>query len=171
MISRLPPAFFLISCSSSAASSFSSDGELAVLQLGDLVEVVLALGFFDCEPGLFDLGFDFCEFFESAGFGLPLGLQGRALVLGFREFLLEFLQTIARRLIGLTLEGLALDFQLHHAPIDLVDLDRHRFLLGAQLGCRFIDQVDRLVGQESIGDVTLGEHRGVTSAESLIRIP
>ncbi len=72
----------------------------------------------------------------------------------------EFLQPIARRLIGLALERLALDFQLHHAAIDLVDLDRHRFLLGAQLGRRLIDQVDRLVGQESIGDVTLREHRG-----------
>ena len=153
MINRLPPAFFSISFCSSAAELLLERCELAVLQLGDLVEVVLALGFFDRELGLFDLGFEFCEFFESACFGFPLRLQPRALFLDLGEFLLEFLQPIARRLVGLALERLALDLQLHHAPIDLVDLDRHRFLLGAQLGRRFIDQVDRLVGQESIGDV------------------
>ena len=134
--------------------------ELAVLQLRDLVEVVLALGFFDRKPGLFDLGFDFCEFLQSARFGFPLRLQARALFLDLGQLLLEFLQPIARRLIGLALERLALDFQLHHAPIDLVDLDRHRLLLGAQLGRRFIHQVDRLVGQESIGDVAFRQHRG-----------
>ena len=49
--------------------------ELAVLQLGDLVEVVLALCFFDCELGLLDFGLDFCQLLEPTGLGFPLRLQ------------------------------------------------------------------------------------------------
>ena len=148
-------------------------GERSVLQFGDLVQVVLALGFFDLEPGLLDLRLDGSELFDRALFALPLRLQGVALVAGLGQFLLQPLQPVARGRVGLALESLALDLELHYAAVDLVQLDRHRFLLGAQLGRRLVDQVDRLVGKEAVGDVAFGENRrghqgGVLDADAVM---
>ena len=64
-----------------------------------------------------------------------------------------------------------LDLELHHAAVDLVDLGRQRVDLDADLGGRLVDQVDRLVGQEAVGDVALGERRGGDSALSWMRTP
>ena len=60
-----------------------------VLQFGDLVQVVLALGLFDLDPGLLDLRLDAGELLDRALFALPLGLQGVALVADFGQFFLE----------------------------------------------------------------------------------
>src|SRR4029077_16105233 len=90
--------------------------ERSVLQFSDLVEVVLALGFFDRLLGLLDFSFDLCEALESSLLGLPLRLQLRALLFYFSQLLLELFEAIARGLIGLALERLALYFELHHAP-------------------------------------------------------
>ena len=64
-----------------------------------------------------------------------------------------------RRVVGLLRERLALDLELHDAPLDLVDLGRHRVDLDAQPRGGLVDQVDRLVGQEAVGDVAVREHR------------
>ena len=134
---------------------FFEAGELAVLQFGNLVEVVFALGFFDLVAGLLDVTLDLGQLFERALLALPLRLQRRAPLLCFGQFLFEFLQPLARGRVGFALQRLPLNLKLHDAPVDFVELDRHRLLLGPQLGGRFIDQVDRLVGQEAVRDVTL----------------
>ena len=54
---------------------------------------------------------------------------------------------------------LALDFQLHDAPLDLVNFRGKRIDLHAQSGGRFVHQVNRLVGKEPIRDVALRKHR------------
>ena len=43
---------------------------------------------------------------------------------------------------------------------DFVELRRHRVDLHAQLRRRLVHEVDRLVGQEAIGDVAVRQHRG-----------
>ena len=69
-------------------------------------------------------------------------------------------------------QRLALDLQLHPAPLHLVQLGGHRVDLHPQLRGRLVDQVDRLVGQEAVADVAVREDRpAATSAESLIRTP
>ena len=55
--------------------------------------------------------------------------------------------------------ALALDLELHDAPLDFVELRRHRVDLHAQLRRRLVDQVDRLVRQEAVGDVAVRQHR------------
>ena len=76
------------------------------------------------------------------------------------------------RLLG---QGLALDLQLDDAPVDLVELlglgvDRHAHAAG-----RLVDEVDRLVGQEAVGDVAVGEggggdDGGVGDAHAVVRL-
>src|SRR5208283_2820469 len=126
----------------------------------DFVQIIFALGLFDREPGLLDRALEGGEFFEPALFALPLGLQRCFALVDLRQFFFEFLQPIAGRRIRLALERLPLDLELHHPAIHFVELDRHRFLLGPQFGRRFVNQIDRLVGQEAIGDVALRQHRG-----------
>ena len=43
---------------------------------------------------------------------------------------------------------------------DFVELLRHRIDLGAQLRAGFVDEVDRFVGQEAVGDVAIRERGG-----------
>ena len=45
------------------------------------------------------------------------------------------------------------------ASLDDVDLGRHRVDLDAQLAGGFVDEIDRLVRQETIGEVSIREHR------------
>jgi hypothetical protein len=59
----------------------------------------------------------------------------------------------------LGLERDLLDLELEDAPLHHVDLGGHRVDLDAQLRRRLVDQVDRLVGQEAVGEVPVGEHR------------
>ena len=60
--------------------------------------------------------------------------------------------------VRLLAQRLALDLELHDAPLDLVELRRHRVDLHPQLRRRLVDEVDRLVGQEAIGDVAVRQH-------------
>ncbi len=46
------------------------------------------------------------------------------------------------------------------AARDLVQLGRHRVDLGAQARGGLVDEVDRLVGEEPVGDVAMGQHGG-----------
>ena len=90
---------------------------------------------------------------------LPVRRQPVLLFLEVGQLLLELLQPLLRRLVGLLAQRLALDLELHDAPLDLVELGRHRVDLHAQPRRRLVDQVDRLVGQEPIGDVAIRQHR------------
>ncbi len=61
--------------------------------------------------------------------------------------------------IRLFLQRLALDFELHDAAFDFVDLRGQRINFHTQAGGGFIDKVDGFVGQEPVGDIALREHR------------
>ncbi len=52
-----------------------------------------------------------------------------------------------------------LDLQAHHPPGQLIKVGRHRIDLGTDHRARFVDEVDRLVRQESIGDITVTHGR------------
>ena len=75
----------------------------------------------------------------------------------FGELLLDPLEPLLRRLVLLLAQALALDLELHDPAADLVELDRHAGRFHAQLGGRLVDEVDRLVGQEAVGDVAVRE--------------
>jgi len=92
---------------------------------------------------------------DGVFFHLPASLAGVSLFTQFGELLIELHQAFARMFVGLLEQCLPFDFELHDAPLDLVDLDRQRIQLHAQRRRRFIDQVDRLIGQEAVGDVAV----------------
>ena len=55
---------------------------------------------------------------------------------------------------------LPFDFQLHDAPLDLIDLYGQRINLHAQACRGFIDQVDGFIRKEAVRDVTVGKRGG-----------
>ena len=83
-----------------------------------------------------------------------------ALFLQRRELGFERVEPRLARVVGLLRERGLLDLELADAPLDDVDLERHRVDLDAQARRGLVDEVDRLVGQLATGDVAVGEHRG-----------
>ncbi len=92
--------------------------------------------------------------------GLPLGLHRGRLLGQLGQLALERVAARDGRVVLLLGQRGQLDLQLHDAAVDLVDLGRHAVDLDAQPGGRLVDQVDRLVGQEAVGDVAVRERRG-----------
>ena len=149
--------------------------QLAVLQLGHLVEVALAGGLLHLELDLLDLLADLLAALGVGLFGLPDLVQVGVFLLQRGQVILDQLQALARGLVGLLLHRLALDLELDHAAVQPV----HHLGLGVDLdldlGRRLVDQVDRLVGQEAVGDVActqLGRgHDGrVGDVDAMVRL-
>jgi hypothetical protein len=132
-------------------------GDLAVLDLARLGEVARALG-----PD--QVGAQPVERLAQLGGGdqllllrAPAGGHFGRLRLQRRDVVLEFLEPCAGRGIGLLPQRLALDLELDQAPVDLVErlgLAVHRH---AHTARRLVDEVDRLVRQEAVGDVAVGQ--------------
>ena len=130
-----------------------------VLQLAGLLVRALAHRLFDRQAGLVELFAEFRRIGEHRLLRAPSpGQLGRArLELG--ELVLQLYQTLLRRLVRLFLERFAFDLELDNAAVELVDLLRLGIHFHAQPACRFVDEIDGLVGQESVGDVAVRERR------------
>ena len=62
--------------------------------------------------------------------------------------------------VGLLFQGGLLDLVLDDLPLDHVQLGGHGVDLRADEGAGLVDEVDGLVGQETVGDVAVGEGGG-----------
>ncbi len=119
--------------------------EGSILELGSPVEIVLALGQLDLGFGLLDLLAEVAQVLHGLFLRLPAGPERVAFGLQIGKFFFEFPQPFLGGGIALFAERFALDFQLHHPAGNLIELAGHRVNLGAQLGGRFVHQVNRLV--------------------------
>jgi len=132
----------------------------SVLELRRRAVVRLALGLLDADGQLLDLALGLAHRRDGRLLGLPALLQGAGLLGQLGELLLQDLESRPRGIVGLLAEGLALDLQLDPAPLQLVQLDRHGVDLHPQAARGLVDEVDRLVGQEALGDVAVGQRGG-----------
>ena len=110
-------------------------------------------------PQLVELGLEFLRVRQLVLFALPATGQFGRRLLELSQLLLQFLEAVLRARIGFLLERSLLGLE----PFDFA-LDRvQRFWLGGNLhltaGGRLVDQVDRLVGQEPVGDVPVRQGR------------
>ena len=71
----------------------------------------------------------------------------------------SFAEPVLRRRVLLLLQRLALDLELDDPPVEILDLLGLGFDLHADAARRLVHQVDRLVGQEAVGDVAVAERR------------
>ena len=130
-------------------------GQLAVLQLGQLVELALALQLGHLGAHAVDLFLDGLRALHGGLFSLPDFLEVVVLALQLFELVLDHAQAALGGIVGFLLDGLALDLELDDATVELV----HHFRLGidfhADARAGLVDQVDGLVGQEAVGDVAV----------------
>ena len=159
-----------------APSSLLELRDLAVAQLGRALEVGLALGALGLAVGLLEL------LLQRRGSrrSRPSRPATAAFIASSCSRRSASSRSIASRrapagVVLLLLERLLLDLELHDAALDLVDLGRHRVDLDAQPRRRLVDQVDRLVGQEAVGDVAVrerrrGDDRGVLDAHAVVHL-
>ena len=132
-------------------------GDLAVLELGGLVQVVLPLGLFQFCVGALQVGPDLLDLADGVLLVVPLGLLGLELLPHVGEFLLDLRQVFLGEAVGLLFQGGLLDLVLDDLPLDHVQLGGHGVDLCADEGAGLVDEVDGLVGEEPVGDVAVAQ--------------
>ena len=124
--------------------------DFAVADFGYFAVVALALGFVGFKFQVLDINLILLNLVDLLLFALPLSLLLRFLFLEVSDFLVQLGELL---LVILTLDGLALNLQLLDTAGNLVQGFRHRVHLHTEAGGSFIHQVNRLIRQETVGDV------------------
>ena len=73
--------------------------------------------------------------------------------------MLQHFQTLLARTVGLLFQGGLLDLHLSDLPLQLIELGRKGIQLGLDQCARLVDQVDRLIRQEPVGDIAVRQSR------------
>ena len=134
--------------------------DAAVFDLGRPGEIAGPLGLLQLDSGLIE------RFLELLGIGdfLLLGLPDRGQVGAFLlepvQFAGQLAEPLARAVVALFLQRLLLDLELDDPAVEFVDLVGLGIDLHAQPRRGLVHQVDRLVGQEAVGDVAAGQGGG-----------
>ncbi len=107
-------------------------------------------------------------------FSVPLRFERVALAFEVGEFLLQRFESFLARIILFLFERLTLDFELRDAAFELFQFLRHGLHLRAELGGGLVHEVNRLVRQETVGDVPMrklrgGNQRGVLDADLVMQ--
>ena len=107
--------------------------------------------------------------------GPPAGGQRRRFLLDLGELRLRARQAILGGRVGLLAQRLLLDLELDDAAIELVELFGLRIDLDAQPRGRLVDEVDRLVGQETIGNIAVrqgrrGDDRRIGDPHAMVKL-
>ena len=125
--------------------------DLYVTDFGYFTVVAFTFGLIGFKLQVFDINLILLNLIDLLFFALPLSLLFRFFVLQVGNFLIELFQL---SFIIFTLDRFTLDFQLLDTAGNLVERFRHRVDLQTQTGCSLIHQVDRLIGQEPVSDVS-----------------
>ena len=129
-------------------------GKDPVPDLGDPGEVALALLALGLHAELVDLTLDVRHPLQS----LLLARPARHKLVPHRLRIGELALDGLAHALFLVRHGGELDLELPHAAFGLVELDGRRVDLHAEPRSRLVDEVDRLVREEAVGDVAIGEH-------------
>ena len=129
--------------------------ELAVAELRRAFEVARALGALVVRgQGLPPL-LGFAHRGDERLLDFPAALEGIGLLAQLGDLGLDGLEALGARRVALLLERLALDLELGALALELVELLRHRVDLHAHATRCLVDEIDRLVGEEAVGDVAM----------------
>ena len=135
-------------------------GQIAVLQLRSLFEIVTLFGRFNIAVDLLDA---FAQLLHAADCVLlvfPFGFHGVERFALFGQFLLQFRQPRLGKLVVLVLERCFLDLHLDDLAVDDIQLGRHGVHFRSDHGAGLVNEVNGLVGQEAVGNIAVTERRG-----------
>ena len=130
------------------------------MQLGGFLQVVLPLGLFQLGVGRLQLLPQLLDLADGPLLVVPLGLLGVEVVPHVGQLLLDLRQMLLGQLVGLLFQGGLLNLVLDDFPLNHVQLGGHRVHLGADHGAGLVHQVYGLVGQETVGDISVGQGGG-----------
>ncbi len=134
--------------------------DAAIGQFAGALVLAFALRIGEFDAQLVELVLELLRAAELFLLGLPARGQVGRLLLQRLELAFEILQAVLGARIGLLLQRLLLDLEPHDFAVDQVKLFRLGIDLHLQPRRRLVDQVDRLVGQEAVGDVAVRQRRG-----------
>ena len=135
--------------------------DFAVLDAGGGLQISLPLGLFQFDLFVVQLLLERLDRVASP----PTSFSQRAVkpgvfLLQLGQFFFGFVQLLLAEAGSFSLaQGFELDLQLHDPPADFVQLRGHGIVFDAQPAGGFVDQVDGLVGQETVGDVAVAQAR------------
>ena len=135
-------------------------GQIAVFELGSLLEVIALLGGFDLTVQALNAFTQLLYAADGVLFVLPLGFHGVEILAVFGQLLLQIGQTRLGQLVILIFERSFFDLHLDDPAAHHIQLRRHRIHLGADHGARLVDEVNCLVGQIPVGNIAVRERRG-----------
>ena len=125
--------------------------DLAVTDLRYLAVIAFAFGYL----GLMFEGLDTCFLVLDSSYITFLLVPTRVELIGFGFEVFELFLDLAKLgFVLLAFDGLALDLQLFDLTVERVYLFRLGVHFQTQFGCGFIDQVDCLIRQEPVGDIS-----------------
>ncbi len=147
----------------------------AVVELGHPAEIARALRLLERDARLLELLLDPGLGVDLLLLGLPARGQLGRLLFEVGQLGFEVGQPVLRRGVGLLLQRLALDLELDDAPVEILDLLGLGFDFHADAARGLVHQVDRLVGQETVGDVAVRERRrrddrGIGDAHAVVQL-
>ena len=131
--------------------------QASVAYLGHTFVVAFAFGPFGLQLEILHLLLVFLNLVHQCAFAFPLGPELLFLVFEFGDVLVELCNLL---LVVLPFDGFALNLQLFQPSCYFVKLFRYGVSLHAELCCCLVHQVDGLVRQEPVGDVTLRQFHG-----------
>ncbi len=100
------------------------------------------------------------DFSDGLAFGLPLGAHRVGLTAQVSQFAAQLLQPGPAGRVVFLGQGGFLDFQPHHSTADLVEFSGLGVDLRPQHRAGLVDEVDRLIREEAVGDVAVGQGDG-----------
>ena len=131
--------------------------EFAIADFCHLSIVAFTLGTIGVKLQLLDVHLVLLNLVEQGFLVLPLGFILTFLFLQFGQFLTDLFQF---RLVVLALDGFTLYLELLDLTRDLIQFLWHGIDLHAKLSCSFIHQVDGLIRQETVADITVAQLHG-----------
>ncbi len=150
-------------------------GDDAVEQLRGAPEIAAALRHLDLAARLVQPLLQLLALVDRLLLRLPGGGHRVRFFFKLGEFPFQPRQPVLRGRVGFLFQRLALDLELDHPPVELVERLRLAVHLHPQPARRLVHEVDRLVGQEAVGDVAVrerrrGDDRAVGDAHAVVKL-
>ena len=140
--------------------TFFKRGQIVIFEFCRFFVFVVKLSLLNICVSLLDFRLELLDLVNALLFGLPARLHLVELVFVFGELGAELLKTLLGELIRFLFQSHLFDFKLHYLAAYIVKLRGHGVDLGADGSARLIDKVDCLVGQETVGNISVRKGSG-----------
>ena len=132
--------------------------ETTIFQFRQLVQIVISFCTFHLAANIVHFLLDATNSQNCLLLRIPLSLQFLLLSLQIFLFLANASQLFLTGCISFLLESLLLNFQLKNLTTHFIQWCRHGFNFSSQLGSSLIHQINGLIWQETVRNVTVRQH-------------